>query len=94
MVMILKADGTKVKFDKKKAKNSCTRSGASKALANEIINILEHQLKDGMTTLDMKHIIYSELDKREEHTAAKYNIKKAISALDPVVHQFEKYIMH
>ncbi|MBW6462427.1 MAG: restriction endonuclease [DPANN group archaeon] len=94
MVMIFKADGTKVMFDKKKAKTSCIRAGASSALAKEIIEILMQKLTDGMTTSDMKHIIYSELDKREEHTAAKYNIKKAIACLDPVMHQFEKYICH
>ncbi|MCK5594278.1 MAG: restriction endonuclease [Candidatus Aenigmarchaeota archaeon] len=94
MVMILKADGTKVQFDRKKAKNSCLRAGASSALAKEIMEILMQKLKDGMTTPDMKHIIYAELEKREEQTAAKYDIKKAIACLDPVQHQFEKYIMH
>ena len=94
MVLILKADGSKVAFDRKKARNSCLYAGASSALANEIIDVLMPQLKDGMTTSEMKKIIYFELDKRESQTAAKYNIRKAIACLDPVTHQFEKYICH
>ena len=92
--MIIKADGAKVPFDRKKAKRSCENAGASSSLAEEIITIVEQDLHDGMTTLEMKRMIYSELDKRESHTAAIYNIRKAIAALDPVTHQFEKYICH
>ncbi len=92
--MIIKADGTKVPFDREKAKRSCENASASSSLAEEIITIVEQNLRDGMTTSEMKKMIYSELDKRESHTAAIYNIRKAIAALDPVTHQFEKYICH
>lgn len=92
--MIVKADGTRTPFDRKKAMHSCERSGASVSLAREIITIVEGKLQDGMTTSEMKKIIYEELDKREEGTAAIYNIRKAIAALDPSTHQFEKYISH
>ncbi|MCK4809222.1 MAG: restriction endonuclease [Candidatus Aenigmarchaeota archaeon] len=94
MVMIIKADGTKVPFDREKAKRSCENASASSSLAEEIITIVEQNLREGMTTSEMKKMIYSELDKRESHTAAIYNIRKAIAALDPVTHQFEKYICH
>ena len=92
--MIIKADGTKVPFDREKAKRSCENASASSSLAEEIITIVEQNLREGMTTSEMKKMIYSELDKRESHTAAIYNIRKAIAALDPVTHQFEKYICH
>ncbi len=94
MVKIIKADGTKVPFDREKAKKSCLNAGASTPLAEEIITIVEQRIQEGTTTSEMKKMIYSELDKRESHTAAVYNIRKAIAALDPVTHQFEKYICH
>ncbi|MEA3229460.1 MAG: restriction endonuclease [archaeon] len=94
MVMIIKANGIRVAFDRKKARNSCKYAGASTSLAKEIISVVEAQLHDGMTTSDMKDIIYNELEKREGHTAAKYDIRKAIAELDPATHQFEKYIAH
>ncbi|MCK4927757.1 MAG: hypothetical protein KAS11_04760, partial [Candidatus Aenigmarchaeota archaeon] len=65
MVMIIKADGTKVPFDREKAKRSCENASASSSLAEEIITIVEQNLREGMTTSEMKKMIYSELDKRE-----------------------------
>ncbi len=94
MVMIIKADGKKAPFDRHKAINSCKYAGASTSLAKEVIDIVQQKLEDDMTTSQMKRLIYDELERRESHTAAKYNIRRAIADLDPATHQFEHYIAH
>ncbi len=92
MILIIKANGEKVPFDRKKAFYSCINSGATERDADLIIGKVEKKLKTGMTTRDMKRLIVSELRLLDSHSARRYLLREAVSRLDPSTHQFEKYI--
>ncbi len=92
MVMIVKANGESVLFDRKKAIYSCSRSGASEEDVEVVLNKVENQLRDGMTTKQIKGIILSELRKLDKHSARRYLLREAVAKMDTCTHQFEMYI--
>ena len=92
MVKIIKANGEKVTFDRGKAVYSCINSGASCSDADVIVEKVEGQLKDGMSTRDLKEMILAELKVLDKHSARRYLLREAVSKLDPSTHQFEMYI--
>ena len=63
MVFVVKADGRKEEFVKKKILRTCLRSGASRAISNQIADKIESQVRDGWTTHRIYRTIIKELDK-------------------------------
>ena len=92
MVTIQKSNGITEPLDIEKTKRSCMRAGATEEMAKEITSIVVSKLKDGDTTTKIKKLIYDELHKREDTLAHRYDLKYALSRLDPTTSQFEKYI--
>jgi hypothetical protein len=94
MVFVLKANGEKAKFEKKKIIGTCLRSGVSKQQAEQIATQVESQVRDGMRTRDILRMVLQKLDAFQTGHAEKYRLRDAISALNPEFQEFEKYIAH
>ncbi|MBW6451296.1 MAG: hypothetical protein K0B02_01020 [DPANN group archaeon] len=92
MVMIQKSDGVVEALDIKKTRHSCIRAGATEQMADEIMKVVLSKINDGDSTKKIRTIIYDELHKREDTLAHRYDLKYALSRLDPTTSQFEKYI--
>jgi len=91
-IQITKRSGEKAKYDSSKLKYSLERSGASQKVIREIMDKVEAQLYDGITTKQIYKTAFSLLRKRARPTAARYQLKKAILELGPTGYPFEKFI--
>jgi len=94
MVYITKYDGRREEFDPEKVRNSCLRSGASKELANEIIEYVTKRIYNGISTKILMKLVYDRLNREEAHIARRYRLKEAIADLGPEGYEFEWYIAH
>ncbi|MCX7779048.1 MAG: ATP cone domain-containing protein [Patescibacteria group bacterium] len=92
MVFIVKANGQRQEFSLEKVRRSCLRAGASPTLAQEISRKISHQVRNGMTTLEIRRLIFRYLNKEEPKTASLYSLKEAIFRLGPQGFYFEKIV--
>jgi len=88
-MFVIKADGTKEKFDKNKIIRTCKRAGVSKEVAKKIANLISKKAYNGISTHEIYKMILTELDKRKDKSSFVYRIREAIANLDPV--SFELY---
>lgn len=91
-IFITKADGTREKFDVEKLEASLKRAGANSKVAQDIIDTIEGELMDGITTKEIYHRAFSLLKKEEKPVALTYSLKRAIMELGPSGFPFEKFI--
>lgn len=91
-VLITKQDGTQEVFEIEKLRRSLANSGASERETNKIIEHIEKELKDRMTTSEIYKHAFSLLKKIEKPIAARYSMKRAILALGPSGYPFENFI--
>ncbi|MHB1316417.1 MAG: ATP cone domain-containing protein [Minisyncoccota bacterium] len=91
-VFIIKADGTKEKFDVTKLEGSLKRAGANSKSAQDIIEIVRKELVNGITTREIYRKAFELLHKEDKPIAIKYSLKRAIMELGPSGFPFEKFI--
>ncbi|MCK5095852.1 MAG: restriction endonuclease [Candidatus Pacebacteria bacterium] len=93
-VEIIKGDGQREVFSKKKLLRSLRRSGASPAVAERVASEVESSLHDGMQTRDIYRRAFQLLRKKDTllPVAHKYNLRKAIMELGPDGFAFEKFV--
>lgn len=91
-VTIIKLDGTKEPFDEEKLANSLARAGANKGTISDITNQVSHELKDGMSTVDIYTHAFDLLRKHHHPTAVKYSLRRAMFELGPDGFPFERYV--
>ncbi len=91
-IIIQKASGEHEAFSAAKLKRSLTRSGASSAAADDVVNQIEAQLEEGMTTKAIYNLAFSLLRKTDRPTASRYNLKRAIMELGPSGYPFEEFV--
>ncbi|MEM3065414.1 MAG: ATP cone domain-containing protein [Candidatus Nitrosotenuis sp.] len=91
---VIKADGSKVPFDKNKVMQTCLRAGASNQLANKIAESVEYEVPDGSTTAQVYRLVLNRLGKAEGGFGLKhrYKLKQAIMQMGPAGFPFESYI--
>lgn len=90
--LITKRSGEKVPFDSQKLKRSLERSGASEQDISTIVNQVNNQLIDGMSTHHVYKMAYSILRRKSKKVAGKYRLKKAIFELGPTGYPFERFV--
>ena len=88
----IKTSGEKMKFSLDKLRFSLSKSGADKQTVNEIINKVQKELYDGITTKEIYNRAYALLKKKGSYLASKYRLKKAIYELGPTGYPFERFI--
>jgi Holliday junction resolvase-like predicted endonuclease len=88
-VTVVKASGKIAPFDKHKLEASLLRSGANKEVVEEILSEVHSMLYNGITTKKIYKRAFYILKKRNDSTAAKYKLKKALLELGPEGFAFE-----
>ncbi|MFQ5661793.1 MAG: ATP cone domain-containing protein [Candidatus Paceibacteria bacterium] len=91
-VLITKQDGTKEPFEVEKLRESLTRAGATKEEIDGVVDYVEKDLKEGMSTSEIYKHAFSYLERQEKPVAARYSLKRAIMELGPSGYPFENFI--
>ena len=91
-MQIVKRSGEIVAYDPEKLKRSLIKSGAQIDVIDNIMKIIGKEAHDGSTTKQIYKIAFGLLKKTGNATAARYNLREAISHLGPAGFHFEKYI--
>lgn len=89
---IVKHSGDIVEFNPNKLKISLSKSGASPLLVDTILETIQKELYQGISTKQIYKMAFSLLKKASNSHAARYNLKEAIRLLGPAGFFFEKYI--
>ncbi|MFN3301756.1 MAG: ATP cone domain-containing protein [Patescibacteria group bacterium] len=92
MIYIIKANGQKQEFSPQKVKRSCLKAGASESLAQEITKRISRQVRNGMTTKEIRKLIFRYLSKLHPPSASRYSLREALFRLGPGGFIFEKFI--
>ena len=89
---IVKYSGDVVAFDVDKLINSLKRSQASDELIQQIVEQVESQLYDGITTKQIYKMAFKMLKSKSRVSASKYKLKKALMELGPSGYPFERFV--
>lgn len=89
---IVKSSGERVKFSMSKLRNSLKRSGADDDLVNLIVDHVQDELYQGISTKEIYNRAFAILKKKQSISASKYKLKKAIYEFGPTGYPFEKFI--
>ncbi|AVR46582.1 ATPase [Christiangramia fulva] len=91
-VMVQKSSGEYEEFRIDKLINSLKRSQASDSLIQQILEQVESQLYDGITTKTIYQMAFKILKNKARVNASKYKLKNAIMELGPSGFPFEKFV--
>lgn len=91
-IQIVKADGSKEPFVRAKLESSLFRTGADAATAKQVVDRIESELRDGMTTGEIYSRAFGLLKENFRPVARKYSLRRAILDLGPAGYPFEKYV--
>ena len=92
MVWVVKRNGQKETFDRKKIIRTCLRSGASKKVAEEIAREIEKRIYNGISTDEILKMVLELLEEKTIAQAARYDLKMALFRLGPTGYDFEKFV--
>ncbi|MEY2664440.1 MAG: hypothetical protein RIT04_248 [Candidatus Parcubacteria bacterium] len=92
LMYITKADGGKELFEEEKLVDSLRRVGGSEELIASVVEKVESEMRDGMTTGEIYAHAFELLRQRSSHVAVKYSLRRALSELGPNGFPFEKFI--
>jgi hypothetical protein len=92
-VSVVKANGDIEPFRGEKLMQSLVRSGASKDVAEGVLNAIEKSLKEGMSTASIYRRAFTLLHHREKTAALRYSLRKALTELGPSGFPFESFLM-
>jgi ssDNA-binding Zn-finger/Zn-ribbon topoisomerase 1 len=91
MIYVTKASGVKEKFSPDKIRRTLLRSGASEETAARVLEAVEKELYDGITTRKL-YAKVQKLLKKEPALAMRYDLKGAIMRLGPSGYPFETFV--
>lgn len=91
-LLITKASGERVPFDRGKLTASLQRSEASEEVAREVANALLPKLTPGISTRKLYRMAFGLLRKRSKPAAGRYRLKQAIMDLGPSGFPFERFV--
>ena len=92
LITITKSDGTKQLFEEQKLVSSLKHAGATEEAIEDIVEQVENNMKEGMTTNEIYGFAFSLLRKRSVRVATKYSVRRALAELGPDGFPFEKFI--
>lgn len=91
-MFVRKASGEMEEFQPNKIRRTLLRAGASKILADEIVDKLSKKIYDGITTNKIMDMACELLAKSDPCSACRYGLKQAIMRLGPTGYPFETFI--
>ena len=89
---IVKHSGNIVDYNPSKLEQSLMKSGASQRVVKTILDAIEKEIYEGISTNQIYKMAFGLLKKVSNSNAARYNLKEAIRLLGPAGFFFEKYI--
>ncbi len=89
---VIKSSGEKVKFSLDRLRASLRKSGADRQTVNQIIDKVQEEVYDGISTKEIYNRAFALLKKKGSYLASKYKLKKAIYELGPTGYPFERFI--
>ena len=89
---IVKHSGNIVDYNPLKLEQSLLKSGASQMVVETILDAIENEIYEGISTKQIYKMAFGLLKKASNSHAARYNLKEAIRLLGPAGFFFEKYI--
>jgi len=89
---IVKHSGNIVEFNRDKLKSSLLKSGANKNIVDEVLQTIENQIYEGISTKKIYKLAFALLKKSSNSNAARYNLRASIQLLGPAGFFFEKFI--
>ncbi|MBP2284260.1 hypothetical protein H4V97_002578 [Flavobacterium sp. CG_23.5] len=89
---IVKHSGVIVDFNPDKLKSSLLKSGASVNVVEIILQSIQNEIYEGISTKQIYKMAFGLLKKTANSHAARYNLREAIRLLGPAGFFFEKYI--
>lgn len=89
---VTKFSGEVVVFDQEKLKISLKKSGADAATVSKVMQSIESELYEGISTKKIYKIAFQHLKSFSNVHAARYNLRTALQALGPAGFFFEKFI--
>lgn len=92
LISITKSDGTKQLFEEEKLVNSLKRVGASLEVIDDVVDEIEREIREGMTTSEIYGRAFDLLRRHSTKVAAKYSLKRAMTELGPDGFPFEKFV--
>ena len=90
-VFITKANGSRQLFDRGKVVRTCLRMGVNQRIAFDIVNEVERQLYDGITTAKIFKLVYSLLSDHKPTVRHLLDLRTALSLMISKP-EFEKFI--
>lgn len=91
-VFITKGDGEKELFDPEKLRGSLKRAHTTIFVIDEIVNLIEKEIRDGMSTSHIYDRAFKILNEKSKASAAKYSLRRSILNLGPTGFPFEEYV--
>ena len=91
-LLVTKANGELVPFDREKLKASLEHAGATAELSTMITDAVVPKLHAGISTRKLYHMAFGMLHQRSRHIAARYRLKQAIMDLGPSGFPFELFV--
>jgi len=92
LITITKSDGTKELFEEEKLVSSLKRVGANQEAIDRIVDLVEENMREGMTTADIYRSALLLLRKHASHVAIRYSLRRALAELGPDGFPFEKFV--
>ncbi len=92
LIYVRKADGTRELFEEQKLIDSLTNVGGSAEVISKIVEQVEREMKDDMSTDIIYKHAFDLLRKHSMPVAVKYSLRKALSELGPDGFPFEKFV--
>lgn len=91
-VYVVKMDGEKELFDVNKLRASLRRAKAPQEMVDDIVEKVELELYDGMSTSNIYKRAYEILEKAQKPIAARYSLRRALADLGPTGFPFEYFV--
>ncbi len=91
-LIVTKASGEKVPFEPKKILNSLTQAGALPEIAEKILEDIQSEAHQGISTRRIYQRAFNLLRKHSRPLAAKYKLKRAVMELGPSGYPFEYFV--
>ena len=91
-MLIRKANGSKVSFDKKKVETTCIRAGVTRNVARHISSNIAKQIFSGIDSSSIYKMVLRELSFEDQGIKHRYRLKEAIMLMGPMGFPFEIYI--
>ncbi len=91
-ITVVKSNGEREPFNVLKLENSLLNAGVSPDTCQKIIQVVQKDLSDGMTTSEIYRHAFFLLHKIEKPGAIRYSLRRALSDLGPSGFPFEKFV--